>query len=648
VKDISIDQLKERALFSDVDSIVNELLDESTIYKFNKSSKISRLNEVNSLEGFVFTLETFIGRRTKTEALIQQVELTDQISNEYANIKSMAIKFISDVNEPQHRKDENVGKTLQSVLWHTTMTGKLSTYVGNLVQNFQLGLFNLYMDERIIGGGRKDMASDIGEISKAMKDTADIIGSGVFVGEADSAMAVRNREAVFAKIEDYRKKGKITEHQSRMMKEYYNIIERETQTELMSANLKSDNKLVRAISWIGKKMGVWFEQSEKINRMSALLAYDRILEKRMNKESGANAEYLQAIADGDTDRAYEIRFGMAQDFIIDTHFDYGSHNIPKIMRDHPWLRASILPLSSFGIHSTGRLAETIWRASAQGQGFKAFMYGGLHASKYFAFMIPAWIAFGGMPDDEVDELVAKLTGGEFSAKEWLMERNETIANIVDGGIINELAGVNLSYTLTPELWHPVVKLMYSSVTGDWDKTPLQRTWATMSKTTGNIFDGEFSEAFMESMNTMPSAFKNAKKAWNLHKDGVMTTSTGNVVEIDGKPVRVGTTNAILKLFGFTTTEVKNAHFKKYTLGNYNKIIQERKKKLYAKYRREVLKKDKSGLKDVMADIEEFNNAVKVMKRNKITSIRAKEIKIIKSKQLKSQRKMALKNKRGKK
>jgi hypothetical protein len=378
-------------------------------------------------------------------------------------------------------------------------------------------------------------------------------------------------------------------------------IEQRMQDQLFTEGVTVDQYLREIMGSMGSRF------SQGGMRVINFLAYPFSRMEQFNRQSAAltrfRPAYKLALKEGlSEEEAYEKAFGSARDYVYDTHYAYGKANLPQLAQGEG-VGVAVKTLYTFKSF-THNYCLAMYDDMAKGD-WKTWM----HSLAYLAM-------FGGLMGlpffKDLFEFIEKHFGFNFSGsirKTLNSAGGKTLETFGMNGI-PAMLGMNMSGSLaigvpfmgeTPQdsvygvyggQYQKMKRAGEAATRGDWYRTAANLAPEVMR---GPIVAAEESKAGKELFGT----------------PGVATTTRGRpVYDEEGKPLSMGTGEAIAKTFGFQPTEFARQKEKEQTVRRQEAWAAEQKTDAAETYRIARLNNKPDALKNMMNSVKEINEGIR--------------------------------------
>lgn len=360
-----------------------------------------------------------------------------------------------------------------------------------------------------------------------------------------------------------------------------------------------------------------FSQMEIFNRKSAALTRFR-------------PAYKEALAEGlSEEEAYEKAFESARDFVYDTHYAMGKANLPQIAQGE----------------GVGTAVKTLYTFRSFTHNFALSLYNDRKDWKTVMHTMAYVALFGGLMGlpffKDLFEFIEKHFGYSFtkSIKQALNSVGGKTLETFGMNGLPAMLGANISGSLAmgvPFMGETPADTIYGVYGGM--ATKIKRAGEAAAR--GDKYR-VFSNLAPEVLRSPIVAAEESKIGKELFgTPGYSTTTRGRpVYDETGKPLSLGTGEAMLKAVGFSPTENAAQKSKDQTIRRQESWAAEAKADAAETYRIARINKDKDALKNLMRAVKEINDGIRsrgIQNLVPLTSV-AKIIQASKESQTKQQR-----------
>jgi len=485
--------------------------------------KTEDLHEV--LNGFI---HGFAGITSKAEAARNYYQILQSVDPlKQAEIYGNLVDIMRDELRNADATDK-ISNVLNGVVYHTYLGFRASTALINSTQNFLLGIPALgnHLRKAQLESLKKRGHAVNFELTAA-KDFA------VAMKHAGAYMMAKSKAkgGSVAKVDGMR-----PEEVKFLDMEYDRIMKSNLSREMTESLQASNSKMGKVVGKLSEWSSWMFSKTEQMNRLSAMLVYQRYF-----AEGKTDAMDLEALR-----RPAEL-------FVQDVHFSYEKWNQLDMFKT-PTMRLAkpfLFALASYNQN----LYQSLWNMDWRSKGAFAA-----------ALLLMAGIPWEDWWEDELmdnlDTHSHKLLGDGFVGKTARM------------GVPGAL-GANLSGSISMN-WPPIFKAVFD-LAGSTEEGPMQNIITNLWEVAKNPTDFNTLKQYFPML-----AVKSALQAYGEYEDG-LTNKKGKPMLFDGKVVKRDGWDAAGKALGLNTSKIADIKSEKWRDKELSDKWEERKDELVARY-----------------------------------------------------------------
>jgi hypothetical protein len=381
----------------------------------------------------------------------------------------------------------------------------------------------------------------------------------------------------------------------------YTEIEKRMQEQLFTEGVTVDQYIREIMGSLGSRY------SQEYMKFINFLAYPFSRMEQFNRQSAAltrfRPAYQLALKEGlSEEEAYEKAFSSSRDYVYDTHYAYGKANLPQIAQGEG-VGIAVKTLYTFKSF-THNYCLAMYNDMAKGD-WKTWM----HSLAYLAL-------FGGLMGlpffKDLFEFIEKHFGYNFpgSIRKTLNSAGGKTLETFGMNGIPAMLGMNMSGSLAigvPFMGETPQDTVYGVYGGQYQK--MKRAGEAATRGDWYRFSANMAPEFARGPIVAAEESKIGKEVFGT--PGVASTTRGRpVYDEQGKPLSMGTGEAIAKAAGFQPTEFARQKEKDQTVRRQEAWAAEAKTDAAETYRIARLNQKPDALKNMMNSVREINEGIR--------------------------------------